>query len=312
VEVAIGAQGATSAKPPVPPPAPPAAVPSDAVVAKMGSRPVTAGEVKALLGRLPEDLRKAFFQNPKNAMQSVALTEYLAAEAEKSKAAEASPFREQIEFQRKQLYAQAEAARRQQQVQVSDEDVRKKYEAEKSSFDTARLRVILVAFADPKVPPPKPEPGGTPVKTLTEAEAKAKAEDLSRRARSGADFAELARRHSDDRGSAERGGESGSVRRGDNLPEEIRTAVFSLPPGGVSGPVKQGSGFFVIKVDDRIEPGYEDVKGQVAAALRLQRYQQWFRSVQKQYEVTIENPEFFGLAKPPGDPHAAPAAAAGK
>lgn len=63
----------------------------------------------------------------------------------------------------------------------------------------------------------------------------------------GADFAEMARRWSDDVGSRENGGELGWVRRGVLVPEFERVA-FSIKPGLISAPVRTSYGIHIIEV----------------------------------------------------------------
>ncbi|MBW3553152.1 MAG: peptidylprolyl isomerase [Gemmatimonadetes bacterium] len=66
--------------------------------------------------------------------------------------------------------------------------------------------------------------------------------------RGGADFSLLARRHSDDPGTKERGGDLGWFRRGRFVPEFERMA-FALRSGEVSPVVETSFGFHVIKVE---------------------------------------------------------------
>src|SRR5690606_28424431 len=67
----------------------------------------------------------------------------------------------------------------------------------------------------------------------------------------GADFGEVARRESADSGSAARGGDLGSFSRDDNIVAPFAEAVWSLPAGRVSEPVKTAYGYHVIRVDRR-------------------------------------------------------------
>ncbi len=78
--------------------------------------------------------------------------------------------------------------------------------------------------------------------------ARAEAEELLTRVRAGEDFAELAREHSDDLGSATLGGDLGWFRRG-QMVAEFEEAAFSLPPGGLSGVVESAFGFHIIRVE---------------------------------------------------------------
>jgi peptidyl-prolyl cis-trans isomerase SurA len=79
-------------------------------------------------------------------------------------------------------------------------------------------------------------------------EALATAQDIRRRLVGGEDFAQVARRHSADPGSRERGGELGWFRRGTWVPEFERVA-FALRPGEISLPVETSFGFHIIRVD---------------------------------------------------------------
>jgi peptidyl-prolyl cis-trans isomerase D len=74
------------------------------------------------------------------------------------------------------------------------------------------------------------------------------AEDLRKRIERGEDFAELARRYSQDKGSARRGGDLGYNPRGRMVPP-FDEAQFSLEPGQMSDVVKTRFGFHIIKVE---------------------------------------------------------------
>lgn len=80
------------------------------------------------------------------------------------------------------------------------------------------------------------------------AAARARADSLLALIQDGADFAELARRNSDDPGSAERGGELGWFRPGQMVPEFER-AAYSLRPGQLSGVVETSFGYHIIKLE---------------------------------------------------------------
>ncbi len=70
----------------------------------------------------------------------------------------------------------------------------------------------------------------------------------------GADFAELARKHSDDPGSASRGGELGFFTRG-TMVAPFEEAAFTLKPGELSGVVETSYGFHIIRADEYVEAG---------------------------------------------------------
>jgi peptidyl-prolyl cis-trans isomerase SurA len=68
--------------------------------------------------------------------------------------------------------------------------------------------------------------------------------------RAGADFAEIAKRHSEDPGSASQGGYLGLVRRGQFV-KEFEIAVFALGEGQVSGIVETELGLHIIQLIER-------------------------------------------------------------
>ena len=79
------------------------------------------------------------------------------------------------------------------------------------------------------------------------AEARARADSVIGLIRGGDDFAELARRFSDD-GTRENGGDLGFIRRSDVV-REFANVAFNLNPGGISTPVRTQYGYHIIKVE---------------------------------------------------------------
>ncbi len=85
----------------------------------------------------------------------------------------------------------------------------------------------------------------------------------------GADFAALARQHSDDTGSREDGGEL-TIARGQTV-EPFEQAAFSLEPGTVSEVVQTPFGYHIIEVTERTPAGqvpYEDAEDRIQEYLQ--------------------------------------------
>jgi len=118
---------------------------------------------------------------------------------------------------------------------------------------------------------------------VSEDEGRRKLQELRERIVNGADFAELARLHSDD-GSAARGGDLGWLYPGDTVPEFER-AVTDLKPLEVSQPVKTQFGWHLIQVLERRTADASSDRKRLEArkALRDRKsdeaYQEWLRQM---------------------------------
>jgi parvulin-like peptidyl-prolyl isomerase len=80
--------------------------------------------------------------------------------------------------------------------------------------------------------------------------AKAFAEGLLKRAKKGEDFAALAREHTQDMGSKEKGGEYDFFPRG-RMVKPFEDACFDNPAGSIVGPIETNYGWHIIKVQDK-------------------------------------------------------------
>jgi peptidyl-prolyl cis-trans isomerase D len=78
--------------------------------------------------------------------------------------------------------------------------------------------------------------------------AKKKITALRTKIKQGANFATLAKKHSQDKGSAKQGGDLGYVTRG--VEENFDKVVFALKKGEVSKVIKSKTGFQIIQLDD--------------------------------------------------------------
>ena len=83
-----------------------------------------------------------------------------------------------------------------------------------------------------------------------DAAVKTRAEELLKQAKSGADFADLAKKYSEDEGSAKNGGDLDYFSKGRMVPE-FEQVAFTLQPGQLSDLVKTSYGYHIIKLVDR-------------------------------------------------------------
>jgi peptidyl-prolyl cis-trans isomerase SurA len=126
---------------------------------------------------------------------------------------------------------------------------------------------------------------------VSEGEARRRLADLRDRIVNGADFAELARVHSDD-ATAARGGELDWVYQGDTVPDFER-AYLDLKIGEVSEPVRTPFGYHLIQVLERrsADMSPERRRLQARQVLRERKsdeaYQEWLRQLRDQIYVEL-------------------------
>jgi peptidyl-prolyl cis-trans isomerase D len=108
-----------------------------------------------------------------------------------------------------------------------------------------------------------------------EAAVKATAEDVLKQAKSGADFAALAKKYSEDETTAAKGGDLDFFGRGRMVPE-FDSAAFTMEPGQISDLVKTQYGFHIIKLVEKkvgTTKPLTEVKDQISDQLAFQRAQ---------------------------------------
>ena len=116
------------------------------------------------------------------------------------------------------------------------------------------------------------------------AEARRQLGVLRERIVNGEDFAELARIHSDDPGSASRGGELGWTDPGNTVPVFERT-MDSLAPGAISEPFRSRFGWHLVQVLERRDRDATETSKRAEARRRLrtrkieENTQAWLRRV---------------------------------
>ena len=131
-----------------------------------------------------------------------------------------------------------------------------------------------------------------PSTILTEEEAEKKIRELLAKLKSGADFAELAKQHSDDPGSANLGGDLGWANPGTFVPVFEQT-MSELQPGQISEPFRSEFGWHVMQVlerrdDDQTE---ERKRQQAYRFLHSRKYDEevesWVREIRDQAFIKV-------------------------
>jgi peptidyl-prolyl cis-trans isomerase D len=168
-------------------------------------------------------------------------------------------------------YALIDFAKIENGVQISHEELQAYYNQHRDQYrvpEQAKVSHILI-----KTPLPGPD-GKVDEKGV--AEAQKRAEDILKQIKTGAKFEDLAKKYSEDPGSAKEGGSLGWIGKGRTVPE-FEKAAFSLPKGQISDLVKSSYGFHIIRVDDRQDAHMktlDEVKDQIEPILKQQKAQQ--------------------------------------
>jgi peptidyl-prolyl cis-trans isomerase SurA len=127
---------------------------------------------------------------------------------------------------------------------------------------------------------------------ISDDDAKRRLMQLRKRIVDGDDFAALARAHSDDTGSALKGGDLGWVNPGDTVPD-FETAMNALPLQGVSEPFQSPFGWHIVQVLERRTQDREGEYMRLKAREALQRRKaeeatdDWLRQLRDEAYVEI-------------------------
>lgn len=163
------------------------------------------------------------------------------------------------------------------EFKASEDEIKKYYDEHKDEYFTADAAHILV-------------------KDVNEANLIKK--ELSK----GADFAQIAKEKSTDKGSAEKGGELGEFSNG-MMVKEFEDVVKTIKVGEISDPVESQFGFHIIKLNRFENKKLEEVKETIESAVTQQKYKDYLDNLKKEAKVEkyinvkddIEIPEEFKL-----------------
>jgi peptidyl-prolyl cis-trans isomerase D len=251
----------------------------------------------ALQGVAPDD----FTEQQRQRLVIERLRAIVAAGASVSPAEAEDEYRRRNE-QLKAEYVQVSAQPFRAAANVSDDEVRQRFAAKQDHYAIPEKRVVAALLIDPSalragitVPDTEtnryyeehrsefiePEQacashilvrvksGDGDAEGHADADARKIADDVLAKAKAGGDFAALAKKSSEDKGSATNGGDLGCFPAGRMLPE-FDNAAFGLASGQLSDVVKTSYGYHVIRMNERKAesvPAMSAVKEQIAARL---------------------------------------------
>lgn len=203
-------------------------------------------------------------------------------------------------------------------VSVSDDDVAAYFESHKAEYRVGERRKIRFLAIDQEQVRQKITVTPTEVQTyyndnlqqyqspeqvrashiLLKTEGKdadavrKQAEALLKQVKAGGDFAELAKKHSEDEGSKATGGDLDYFGRGRMVPE-FENVAFAMEPGQISDLVTTQYGFHIIKVVDKKPAStrsLEEVRAQITDQLKYQRAQEAVQGQARAADEQIDDP----------------------
>ena len=253
------------------------------VAARVGSEDITEAEVEAFInsmGAQQAQQMRLFYSNPQGRriiLDQIISMKLYALEGEKILKLDETPdFKNALNDVKNRMLAQAAMQELVKDVNITDEDVQKFYEAHPEHFTQPELvhaRHILISD-DAKAE-----------QTLAQIQADLKA---------GKDFGEIAKEISICPSNS-RGGDLGEFGRG-QMVKEFEDAAFALKnPGDISQPVKTRFGWHIIKLESKTPETKieldEQVKAQVKQQLEAEKVQAMLRThaedLKKQFKVEI-------------------------
>lgn len=185
-------------------------------------------------------------------------------------------FREQIE--RLRLMGQEVRSK----IQVGEKEISEYYEANKKLYSDEMFQARHIFFT---INEKTPEIDIRRIMALSMS--------VLLEARSGKDFAELARKYSEDKLTAKDGGELGTFKKGEILPD-IQSAVEAMQAGDISDLVITPAGFHIIKLEKRFTTNAKPlsaVKGEIEEMLYRkkteERFNQWIADMRKGAAIEI-------------------------
>jgi parvulin-like peptidyl-prolyl isomerase len=160
-------------------------------------------------------------------------------------------------------------------VDVSDKKVVEVYEKNKARYVTAekyRVSHIFVNSTEAslsRIENENDRKKAARFSKILDIQAKELMYGILERLKEGADFAELAKKNSEDKESREKGGDLGEVELNQTLPK-LASVIAKLTPGNTSKVIKTSFGYHILKLNQIIPPrkiSFKEVKTDILNAL---------------------------------------------
>jgi peptidyl-prolyl cis-trans isomerase C len=261
-------------------------IPPNRVVIQVGDIKITAAQMDEILQAYPESQR-LLINGPGRSrfIDQVVRVLLLSAEGRRRKLTETEAYKTQLMFSTAGILATHTDEDLKREVRGNETLLKAYYEAHKSDYEQIRASHILIRMQG------SPMPLSAGQKDLTEDEALAKAQEVRRKIAQGADFAEMARTESSDANTASKGGDLGFLKHGQTVPS-LEEALYALPVGEVSQPVKTTYGYHIIKVQEK-KPArtFEEVRAELEKNLENETARKFLEDLKSKTKIVID-PDF--------------------
>lgn len=177
-------------------------------------------------------------------------------------------------------------------IVITDQEVQAYYDAHKKDF----VREEKVFLSEILISTEGKDAAGV-------AAAEKKADQIAAQAARGERFSDLARDNSD-ANTAKAGGVLGAYKKGE-LMKQIEDAVWNLPKGGVTKPIKIPTGFEILKVEDHTKAGLESLD-EAKPEIQNVLYGPKMQPMVREYLTQLRKAAFLQIRAPYVDTGAAP------
>jgi parvulin-like peptidyl-prolyl isomerase len=160
---------------------------------------------------------------------------------------------------------------------VRDDEAKQYFNQHLSDYEQARFSIILF-----RIPPGS--------KSAYAQEVERQAQEVLKELKAGADFVTYAKKYSEDKGTAEKGGEVGTVFRAE-LDPRLAKGIFAIPVKGL-GLVKSSEGVYVVKISAKSTADFASMAPEIKDRLRKGKQdsvvQQWIKTLKKKAFIVLD------------------------
>ena len=176
------------------------------------------------------------------------------------------------------------------QIEPRDEDIQDHYQTKIADFQVKKkykASHILINIKSSEVEGDLPE---DEKRKQADKKAQIKSNEILEKLKKGADFGEIAKKHSDDRASGSNGGSLGEFSKG-TMVSAFEKALDNLRPGEISKPILSRFGYHIIKLENveekRLKP-LDEVKGEIIQNLKEIKARQRVKRIIKRIHMAAQ------------------------